>query len=101
MMFTIPLCFGNIHAGSGKEETKKKRVRFTSQQQVENRDRQINEMENKKKASSSSSGGGGSRSRVMRDNHKHGQMEEGSMPGNWQALYKGILQYRKLSTPCV
>ncbi|KAK1389749.1 hypothetical protein POM88_017927 [Heracleum sosnowskyi] len=82
--------------GSGKDETKK-RVRFSSQQ-VENRDRQINEIESKKKGSS----GGGSRSRVViRDIQKHGQMEEGSMPGNWQALYKGILQHRKLSTPCI
>ncbi|KAL8095008.1 hypothetical protein AgCh_036491 [Apium graveolens] len=71
--------------GSGKDETKK-RVRFS------NRDRQINEIENKKMRSSS----GRSRSRG-----KHGHLEEGSMPGNWQALYKGILQYRKLSTPCI
>ncbi|KAL1813372.1 hypothetical protein ACET3Z_023437 [Daucus carota] len=76
--------------GSG-QDGRKKRVRFCSLQ-VEKKDRKFGEIKKKKWSSNS---------RMLRDNGKHGQMEEGSMPRNWQALYKGILQYRKLSTPCI
>ncbi|KAK1384685.1 hypothetical protein POM88_022420 [Heracleum sosnowskyi] len=78
--------------GSGKDETKK-RVTLAPLQ-MENRKTQFYEIKKAKMASRSSS-------MVVKDYQKHGQMKEGSMPRNWQALYQGILQYRKLSTPCI
>ncbi|KAL1822456.1 hypothetical protein DCAR_0310269 [Daucus carota subsp. sativus] len=81
--------------GSGKDETKK-RV-STSPLQMKNRKGEFYQIKNAKTVSCSSCGG----SRVVKDYSKHGLMEEGSMPRNWQALYKGMLQYRKLSTPCI
>ncbi|KAL8125522.1 hypothetical protein AgCh_012985 [Apium graveolens] len=85
-----------IELGSGKDETKK-RAEFASLN-MENKNTQYYQKKNTKMASCSSCGS----SRVVKDYNKHGHMmKEGTMPRNWQALYKGILQYRKLSSPCI